>query len=308
MTSADPYGAGTTRPATPPRPAPGAPVTAPIAGARDWHDARVITGEAVALELAPASALSRLMSGMIDVIVYLAFGVGLLILAGRFSANMAQMGTASIVTIAVMMVILPCLTETVTRGLSAGKVAVGLRIVRDDGGPIRFRHAFIRSLTGIGEIWLSLGSVALISSMIHPRSKRLGDMVAGTYSLRVRETEVATAPLLMPPELRSWAQLADIRRLPDALALYARIYLSRTGELHPRVRTDVGRSFASALEPYVAPPPPWGTDPERFIAAVLVARRDAEYLAGQQRAQREQAEARRARVLPYGIADAPAPR
>lgn len=265
---------------------------------------RVITGEAVPLDLAPASALSRLMSGVIDAIVYLSIGVGVLLLAGRFSANLAQMNTFTIVAIALMMVLLPCLTETFTRGLSAGRLAVGLRIVRDDGGPVRFRHAFIRSLTGIGEIWLSLGSVALISSMVHPRSKRLGDMVAGTYSLRVRDTEVATAPLLMPPELRPWAELADIRRLPDSLALYARIYLSRTGELHPNVRADVGRAFAAALEPYVAPPPPWGTDPERFVAAVLVARRDTEYLAGLAVAQREQDEARRARALPYGIPDA----
>lgn len=264
---------------------------------------RVITGEAVALDLAPASVLSRLMSGGIDILTYLGIGLGLVILLTRFVENMAQVQTYMIVGIATMMVIAPATVESLTRGLSPGKVAIGVRIVRDDGGPIRFRHALIRSLVGVGEIWLSLGSIALISSIIHPKAKRLGDMVAGTYSLRVRDTEVATAPLLMPPDLAAWAEQADIRRLPDSLALHARVYLSRTGELHPRVREDVGRAFASTLEPYVSPPPPWGTNPERFVAAVLVARRDREYTTGLRTAAAEGAEAERVRRLPFGISD-----
>lgn len=244
------------------------------------------------------------MSGAIDILVYAGVGAGLLILLSRLMQNMAQAQTFQIVAMATMMVIAPATVETLTRGLSPGKLAIGLRIVRDDGGPIRFRHALIRSLTGIGEIWLSLGSLALISSIIHPKAKRFGDMLAGTYSLQVREAEIAVAPLLMPPDLRQWAEEADIRRLPDSLALHARVYLSRTGELHPRVRQDVGRAFASTLERYVSPPPPWGVDPERFVAGVLVARRDREYLAGLATAEREAVEAERVRRLPFGIPDA----
>jgi len=323
MTQANPYAPGLAR-AAPPAPgaagaAAGGPAAAtpgPGASAGTNNDRapampqgmaanQVITGEAVALELAPASTLSRLMSGVLDAIVYLSIGLALLLVGLSLSANPAQETTTVIVAIAVVMVIAPTTVETLTRGLSPGRIAVGLRIVREDGGAIRFRHALIRALTGIGEIWLTLGSLGLITTMIHPRSKRLGDLVAGTYSLRVRESEVATAPLLMPPELASWAQPADIRSLPDSLGLHARTYLSRTGQLHPRVRHAVGRSFAAALEPYVSPPPPWGTNPERFVAAVLVARRDAEYLAGLEVARREYHEAARSRVLPFSIPDAP---
>jgi len=264
-------------------------------------DNQVITGEAVALDLAPASALSRLMSGVIDLIVYASAAAAVLVLATGFAVNDAQLGTMTIVAFALAMVVLPTTVETLTRGLSAGRLAVGLRIVRDDGGPVQFRQALVRALAGIGEIWLSLGAVALITSIIHPRGKRLGDLVAGTYSLRVRESETARAPLLMPPELRPWAEIVDLGRIPDGLALQARVYLSRTGDLHPLVRADVGRRFAAALEPHVSPPPPWGTDPERFVAAVLVARRDRAYLSGVAAAQREHAEAQRVRALPFQI-------
>lgn len=275
------------------------------AQAADLTRDRVVTGEAVALELRPASPIRRVMSALLDGMVYLSIAIGVVFVLLRFVVNLAQVGVLQIVVLALLMVILPTTVETVTRGLSAGKLAVGVRIVRDDGGAIRFRHAFIRALTGIMEIWLTLGIVALIASAIHPRGKRLGDMVAGTYSLSVREAEGTLAPLLMPPELRAWAETADIRRLPDAMALYARIYLSRTGMLDPRVRTDIARGFAANLERYVSPPPPWGTDPERFIAAVLVARRDREYLTGMRSDERERHEAQRTRTLPFGISDAP---
>src|SRR5690606_38898174 len=87
-------------------------------------------------------------------------------------------------------------------------------------------------------------------------------------------------PLLMPPELEDWARTADIRAMPDGVALAARRFLDRTGTLDPASRDQLGRQLAARVEPLVAPPPPWGTHPERFLAAVLVARRDREYAVG----------------------------
>src|SRR5919112_957635 len=97
-----------------------------------------------------------------------------------------QAGQASrVLTIALVFVVVPTTVETLTRGRSLGKVAAGIRIVRDDGGPVRFRHALIRALAGVGEIWLTLGAVALITSMLNDRGKRVGDLLAGTYAVRV---------------------------------------------------------------------------------------------------------------------------
>ena len=46
----------------------------------------------------------------------------------------------------------PVTIETLTRGRSLGKMAAGLRTVRDDAGPITFRHAFTRGLLGVVEV------------------------------------------------------------------------------------------------------------------------------------------------------------
>ncbi|WP_223405234.1 RDD family protein [Occultella gossypii] len=315
--SADPYAAPQQRGNHPPRqpvpprrgpaPNPSAPVPQPSSSNPATPSGNpadlIVTGEAVALELRPAGLMSRIGSGVVDLAVYGIIGVAIILLCLRFIVNDSQAGVLIVSTMAVMMVIVPTAVETITRGLSAGKVAMGLRVVRDDGGPVRFRQAFVRALTAVGEIWFCLGSIAVLTAIFNNRSKRLGDFLAGTYAVRERGTELAVAPLLMPPDLGAWAERADIRRLPDNLALHARVFLSRTGTLAPYTRLQLGRALAAAIEPYVSPPPPWGTNPERFVAAVLVERRDREYAAGLEGQARRLDESEHIRRLPYGVTD-----
>lgn len=59
--------------------------------------------------------------------------------------------------------------ETATRGRSLGKMAMGLRVVSDDGGPERFRQAVFRALAGVVEIWMLVGGPAVIASLFSPR-------------------------------------------------------------------------------------------------------------------------------------------
>src|SRR4029453_201813 len=68
---------------------------------------------------------------------------------------------------------IPVVGETLTRGRSLGKYAMGMRVVRDDGGPIRMRQALIRGLLGFFEIWLTHGSVALFAPLLNRRGKGL---------------------------------------------------------------------------------------------------------------------------------------
>src|SRR5690625_32745 len=277
--------------------------TATAPGAARFGEDLLITGEAVALEVRPASFLPRVVSALIDGLLY-AMVVGTL--AARLSyavaLNEAQFATLLVTSIVLVMVIIPTVVETLTRGRSLGKLAAGIRIVRDDGGPIRLRHAFVRSLTGVGELWLTAGGVAIICSLVTRRGKRVGDVLAGTYALRVRGAERRSLPLVMPPELAEWAATADIAALPDAVALTARRFLDRTGSMEPAARTALGRDLAARVEPFVSPPPPWGTNPERFLAAVLVSRRDREYaLASRSQSAMANATAE-LRRLPHGTA------
>ncbi len=162
----------------------------------------ILIGEGVVLDARPASFASRLLSGLLDAIVlitvlWVASMLAVAVGAGA-GANDAVIAALSVTVVVGVIVVAPATVETLTRGRSVGKLAVGLRIVRDDGGPVRFRHAIIRALVGIFELWMTAGSVALVTSLLHPRGKRLGDVLAGTYSVRIRGGQRPLAPLVMP--------------------------------------------------------------------------------------------------------------
>lgn len=265
----------------------------------------ILIGEGVVLDARPASFASRLVAATLDLLVLGLVVLVLVVVLVPLATNLdpAAGQALLVVTIAAVMVGIPTTVETLSRGRSLGKLAMGLRIVRDDGGPIRFRHALVRALVGVGELWFTAGSVALITSLVHPQGKRLGDMVAGTYALRVRGGQRALPPLVMPMELAGWARGADIRRLPDGLALSVRQFLGRAGALHLGSRVRLGKELAAEVERYVAPGPPHGTHPERFLAAVLSERRDREFARAVVELERARVEGELVHRLPHAVPD-----
>src|SRR5690606_3323320 len=120
---------------------------------------------------------------------------------------------------------IPIASETITRGKTIGKLIMGLRTVRDDGGPITFRHAVVRGLVAWLEIYLTQGIVALVTALLTQRNRRLGDLAAGTFVINERQKMRLPVPTPMPNQLAGWAAGADIAALPDALALAVRQFL-----------------------------------------------------------------------------------
>lgn len=265
----------------------------------------IVTGEGVLLETRAVSFATRLLGGLLDATVTLVVLQILTMVAGLATLQLGDDAAAALMlgSIVLALVVIPVTFETLTRGRSIGKLATGVRIVRDDGGPVRFRQAFIRTLVGIGELWLTAGSVAVITSMLHPRSKRVGDVLAGTYAVRVRAPRAENPPVVMPPHLVGWARTADMRRLPDGLALACRQFLARAVGLHVGSRVAMGTSLANELSRHVAPPPPPGTHPEDYLAAVLAERRDREYAAAVRSSALRDSEALVLHRLPHAIAD-----
>ena len=205
--------------------------------------------------------------------------------------------------IATITIVLPTTVDTLTRGRSLGKLATGIRIVRDDGGPLVFRQSLVRALVGIVELWLTFGTVALICSIVHPQGKRVGDILAGTYAVRVRGAAKVRTPVVMPPQLAGWAHSADLARLPDGLALSVRQFLGRATTLHPASRVQLGSQLTTEVQRYVNPLPPVGTHPEAFLAAVLAERRDRELASRLRTGQRDAAESSQLHRLPHGVPD-----
>jgi len=234
----------------------------------------LVTGEAVTLDLPPASLGMHLLAAMLDILVSV-----VVLIAGFFATAMlatddATAGVGSILTMVTATLVLPTAVETATRGRSLGKLAAGLRTVRDDAGPISFHHAFVRALVGLAEIWVFSGVPAFISGLVSRKGKRLGDYAAGTYVVRSRVRLTLQPPPLMPPPLAGWARAADIAPIPERLLLSIRQVLGRAGTLAPQTQVMLLQRLAGELSSYVAPPPPYGTPPDAFLAAVIAEHRD----------------------------------
>lgn len=236
----------------------------------------LVTGEAVALDLPAAGIGSRMLSGLIDLLVtlVLTFAVLFVSVAAALQTDAALATVALIGSLVVVFLVFPTTMETLTRGKSIGKYAVGLRTVRDDAGPITFQHAFVRSLIAVVEIYAFAGGPAFFSALVSQRGKRLGDHAAGTYVVRERVRLHLAPPATMPPQLAGWARAADITSLPTGLALAVRQYLGRLPTLDPASRARIGTSLAVQVSEHVAPPPPPGTPPEAYLAAVVASRRE----------------------------------
>lgn len=264
---------------------------------------QVITGEAVALDIAPASPYLRVLASLFDftVICTVAASAWSLLLYYLLEQSEAWQSVGVILTLVCFFLLYPILIETVTKGQSLGKILVGIKIVRDDGGPVQFRHVFVRQMTVIAEIWFTAGVAAFVTSMVSKRGKRLGDFLAGTYAVRL-PAHNPVPPLIMPPELAQWAGQAQVGAIPPGLQLNARRFLNISRDMTGHFRYRQAAQFANQLLTYVQPAPPSFKDPERIIAAVLVKRRDQEWRQGLKKENQRQDLARQMSTLPFGIA------
>lgn len=251
----------------------------------------LVTGEAVALDM-PAAALGmRAMSGLLDVtLTAMIGGTVLSMVLGPFIESLDPAATAGVgVVVTVLLLVgVPTALETFT-GRTLAKMMLGLRTLRDDGGPVAFRHALTRHLVGLVEVYLLVGAPALVSGLLNRKSKRLGDLAAGTYVVRDRLRQPWPKTGVVPPPLMAWASTADLAPLPDQLALSIRELLARAREIRPQPRHQLANTLARQAMAYVSPGPPLGTPPEVFLEALLVERGRRDWV----RLQRDEALRRR---------------
>lgn len=233
----------------------------------------LVTGDAVVLDVKVAQLPVRVVSAFIDIFVQLIvlYG-GIFVVAFSLSQfDTALVGALSIVYSVLALVGYPVIWEMSTRGRSLGKMAMGLRVVSDDGGPERLRQAIIRALSAVVEIFMFMGAPAVITSMVSPTGKRLGDIFAGTVVISERGPKLPPPPV-MPPQLEQWAQSLQLSGLTSDQANLARQFLNRAGQLAPHTRDQMLYQISTDVLASIAPPPPPGTPPQFMLAAVLAER------------------------------------
>jgi uncharacterized RDD family membrane protein YckC len=241
---------------------------------------QVVTGEAVALDLRPAGLPSRILAGSVDAGLQLLLLFGFAAVAAAVGSTSSAAADATLSTVVIVLVLIgyPVAFEALLRGRTPGKAMMGLRVVRDDGGPIGFRQAFVRGLAGafLERAGVTLFVGAIVTMLLNSRSKRIGDLLAGTVVLQERVSVRGGLVSAMPPPLAEWAASCDLTGLTDELALSVRQFLSRSTEFTDLAREDLGGRLTRAVLDVVTPAPPPGTPGWAVLPAVLAERRRRE--------------------------------
>ncbi|MEV5583405.1 RDD family protein [Streptomyces parvus] len=233
----------------------------------------LVTGDAVVLGLRPARLPSRALASAIDLAVTFAVFILVSVVLGIASAALDEAAVAAIGVASFLLVLIggPVAVETLSHGRSLGKLACGLRVVRDDGGPIRFRHALVRGAMGLVEILLTFGALASIASLVSARGRRIGDVFAGTLVIRERVAATGRSVAVPPPPpwlVGRFAQL-DLSGVPDELWSAIRQYLTRMQQLDPGVGRSIAERLAGELVARTGAAAPQGVPAAAFLAAVV---------------------------------------
>jgi hypothetical protein len=133
------------------------------------------------------------------------------------------------------------LFEIIWSGQTPGKRLVGVRVLRENGYPVRPVDVAIRNLVRIVD-GLPFGyAVGVLTMLCNGRAKRLGDFAAGTIVVREGARE-----RFRPPEF-----VAEDESRGPALraedATLVRDFLIRRQGMHPTARHELARRLAAAL-------------------------------------------------------------
>lgn len=252
---------------------------------------RIVTPEAVELDLDSAGLASRFLAAVIDVGAIFAVLWAVFTVAGVFSTLTDGTGSGNEAVAAILLavgtfavlVVWPVAWEVATKGRSLGKMALGLRVVTVEGAPIKLRHAVVRSLVFLFEVILAFGVVAVAVALFSRRFRRLGDHLAGTVVVRERGAGGQGAlprRFHPPPGWEAWTAHLDAGRLtPDDYRL-VRSFLLRSASLPVETRARLGgRILARVLhrtgiDPAVAGGfGSWGVDAPLTAVAAAYQRR-----------------------------------
>lgn len=145
-------------------------------------DANVIEapGE-VALAVHPAGIGSRFIAALLDHLVLAGVFVMLVVLQAFELGAPQILGTAALLLYAAWFVV----PEAIA-GRTLGKAAVDLRVIRDDGQALDLRGALVRNLVRIAYVLPPVYVLEILLVALDPRSRRLGDILAGTVVIGER--------------------------------------------------------------------------------------------------------------------------
>jgi uncharacterized RDD family membrane protein YckC/uncharacterized membrane protein SpoIIM required for sporulation len=124
------------------------------------------------------------------------------------------------------------------QGQTLGKRVVGVRVVRLDGSPVTLTDSAVRNLLRAVDFLPLCYPVGVVSMLVDPLHRRVGDLVAGTVLVRVETVDLTRY---------EGAQGTGARVLTSAQLELVASLLARFDTLEPAARQALGRAVLAKL-------------------------------------------------------------
>jgi uncharacterized RDD family membrane protein YckC len=201
------------------------------------------TPEGVLLELRLAGPVVRALAWAIDMAirfaVYLVLGLLLPLLGG------AGMGLW-LILLFLLEWFYPVAFEVLARGQTVGKMALGIRVLCDDGTPVGWYPSTVRNFLKFVDFLPILYGAGLLSMLLQRDFKRLGDLAAGTIVVYTERR----VPRQSRPGPEAEADLADPLSLPPLpLTLEEQQALVAFAARRRELTAERAEELAELLEP-----------------------------------------------------------
>ena len=201
----------------------------------------VYTPEGVALRLPAAGPVPRALAWAID------FGIRMVLLSAC-SMVFGLLGSAGmgayLICLFTVFWLYPIVCEGLFDGQTPGKRALDLRVVSSDGAPVGWLAACVRNLMRTVDMLPFGYACGLVSGLLDPWGRRLGDLVAGTMVVHV-------------PKLRDSAMLAanapalpPLQPLLPAEQAAVVAFAERAGQLTPERRIELADIASVVTDAY----------------------------------------------------------
>ncbi len=222
------------------------------------------TPERVELHYVLANIGNRFLAAGIDHLIQTVAMVIILVAAGTLSSwqlfNSMSVWTAAVTVLVIFAIYWGYFVafETLWSGQTPGKRIMRLRVVREDGRPVRFFEVFVRNLLRLAIDVQPLPSFAIgvVSIVFSERSKRVGDFVAGTVVIKERAAEAPSlSEIIKVSEIEQQRVertmpapfLADTRRLTAQELRAIETFLKRRFELKEPNRSALAARIAQPI-------------------------------------------------------------
>jgi uncharacterized RDD family membrane protein YckC len=218
--------------------------------------------QGIMLQYGTATVLHRTASYIIDMIILALFMTILSLIFGSAGE------TTVIVVLGIVFFFYTLFMELLNNGRSIGKMLVGLKVVRIDGRPPTGYDYLTRWMFRWVDIYMSLGALAAMTIGATPRGQRIGDLLADTTVIHVKNLRVPLKKLLNLNRLESYKpqyELAGI--LDESQVLLAKETLVRANKYKNSAHLGALDKVATRLSQVLQVEKPANT--EQFIQTVI---------------------------------------